>query len=580
MKALTFAAAGVVAAGAVGIALPTFAADVTPLRLENAKKEPHNWLTVYGSYDSHMHSNLVQINRNNVSQLKLKFLTSIGGTAPSSVGGNPPSQQATPLVDDGFLYVNNAHQEVIKIDVRNGSRGLPVWKFDPEVELTGAMRGIALLGDSVFLTSRDAIMYAIDRNSGEARYEMSIAAPESETTLSRPSGAPLAVKDMIIAGNSAGSGGNRAWIGGFAAEDGSMRWRFWVIPGPGEPGHESWADDHNAYLTGGGAIWTTGSYDPETELVLFGTGDPAPWGDPVFRPGDNLYSVSVVALDVNNGNLNWYFQEMPNESWDFDTVNPRILYDIQLNGVMRKVQGNFSRNGFYYTLDRTSGEFLSANAYMDNINWTAGIDQKTGKPLEYDPNVMLQNYNGMSNRPGVPLLICPNYFGAPTYFPPTYDAKRMTSYVGTSVGCFNNQLIETKDVAVDWQGKSMGANWERSSEGRQLGQIVAVDVRTGMRSNNVILPYPIYSGVMSTSGDLLFTAFLDGKVAAYDLDTLSEVWSYHTGTPISAPPISYAVDGNQYIAILIGGQNRASTFNAPELGLFQTGTAAIAVFGL
>ena len=441
------------------------------------------------------------------------------------------------------------------------------------------MRGIAMLDNNIYLSTRDARLISVDRDSGEAWFEVNTkqdGTPDNQ----RHSGAPIAVKDMIIVGNSRGSGGTRAWIGAFGAGEGDHRWTFWVIPGPGEPGHETWADDHNAYLTGGGAIWTTGSYDPETELVLYGTGDPAPWGDPVFRPGDNLYAVSVVALDVNTGSLEWFFQETPNESWDFDTVNPRMLYDIQVNGVMRKVQGNFSRNGFYYTLDRTNGEFLSAMAYMDNINWTAGIDQKTGKPVEYDPGVVLQAYNGMSSRPGVPLLICPNYFGAPTYFPPSFDAKRMTSYVGTSVGCFNNQLIETKDIAEDWQGKSMGANWERTSEGRQLGQIVAVDVRTGMKSNNVIVQYPIYSGVMATSGDLLFTAYLDGKVAAYDLDTLSEVWSYHTGTPISAAPISYAVDGNQYIAILIGGQDRGSTFNAPELSLFNRGTAAVAVFGL
>src|SRR5262249_9483542 len=280
----------------------------------------------------------------------------------------------------------------LKIDVRNGNRGQIVWAFDPKTDrtVTSRTRSLALLGKNVYVTPADGRMVAIDRDSGQAVWEVKTRAAEAPDN-QRHSGPPLALKHMIIAGQSNGSNGNRAWLAGFNAADGKPVWRFWVIPGPGEPGSETWKDDHNAYATGGGAIWTTPSYDAEQNLIIFGTGDPAPWGDPLFRPGDNLYAVSTVALDADTGKLRWYFQETPNESWDFDTVNPKILYDVPIGGETRRAQGNFSRNGFFYTLDRTNGQFISAKAYQQ-VNWTKGIDPKTGKPLAYNPTATLQEY--------------------------------------------------------------------------------------------------------------------------------------------------------------------------------------------
>jgi alcohol dehydrogenase (cytochrome c) len=561
----------------VGLTVPATAADVTPQRLRDAASEPHNWLMPYGSYNSHNHSALAQINRGNVANLKIKFTQSLGGTDWGS-NKQPPNQQGTPLVDDGFLYIPTGWSEVLKIDVRNGNRGQIMWTNDPKTDrtVTSRARGLALLGKNVYHTPADGRLVAIDRDSGQTVFEVSTKAAEAPDN-QRHSGAPLAVKNMIVAGQSNGSNGNRAWLAGFNASDGKPAWRFWVIPGPGEPGHETWKDDHNAYATGGGAIWTTPSYDPDQNLIIFGTGDPAPWGDPVFRPGDNLYAVSTVALDADTGKLRWYFQETPNESWDFDTVNPKILYDVSIGGETRKISGNFSRNGFYYSLDRANGQFVNAKAFLQ-VNWTKGLDPKTGKPLEYNPQVALQEYP-LANRPGKENLVCPNYYGAPTLMPPTYDAGRMVAYIGTSAGCFNNQLTETKDPKTDWRGQNMGANWVRTSAGEQLGQVIGVDVRTGNTVKKSVTPFAVYSGVLSTAGDLIFTAYADGKVAALDSDTLAELWSFHTGTPISAPPITYAVDGRQFVAIQIGGQDLSAPYNRPELKVLKT-NSMLMVFGL
>jgi alcohol dehydrogenase (cytochrome c) len=548
----------------VGLAVPASAADVTSQRLLDAAAEPHNWLIANGSYNNHRHSALSQINRNNVANLRVKFTQALGGT-DLGTDKQPPPQQGIPLVDDGFLYVPNGWAEVMKIDVRSGDRGRIVWNFDPKTDRGGGTsrtRSVAMLGKNVYVTPADGRMIALDRDSGQAVWEVSTKAAEAPPN-QRHSGPPLAVKNMIIAGQSNGSNGNRAWLAGFNASDGKPAWRFWVIPGPGEPGHETWKDDHNAYATGGGAIWTQPSYDPEQNLIVFGTGDPAPWGDPMFRPGDNLYSVSTVALDADSGKLRWYFQELPNESWDYDSVSPKLLYDVTIGGEARKVSGNFSRSGFYYSLDRTNGQFISAKEFLAQ-NWTKGIDPKTGKPVEYNPQVALQNYS-LSMRPGKESMVCPNFRGAPTQQPPAYDASRMVAYVGTNIGCFDLSLAETKDTKVDWRGQSM-TNWQSPVHGESRGQVVGIDVRTGNTTKKAVTPYPVWSGILATGGGLIFTAYVDGKVAALDSDTLAELWSFHTGTPISAAPIAYAVDGKQYIAIQAGGQDRASSYNMPEIG--------------
>jgi alcohol dehydrogenase (cytochrome c) len=576
-NALRVSVVGVLAAGAVAFGLPAYGQSVTNQRLLNADAEPENWLLPYGNYSNHMNSGLSEINRSNVGDLRVKFMVSIGGYEPT--GTSYPSQQQIPLVNNGILWVNTAWSQVLKVDVSSGNRGEVLWIVDPEEEMGRRKRGLALLGDYVYDATIFSRLLKIDAASGEVVYDVNVMAPEPSPQDQQNSAAPLAINDKIFLGNSSG-GGKRGHIHAFSAEDGSLVWRFFTIPGPGEPGHETWADDHNAWQTGGAAVWNTPAYDPETNLVFYGTGDAAPWGDPMFRPGDNLYTVSSLALDADTGKLVWYFQEVPNESWDYDTVNPRMLYDIIVNGEPRKVVGNFARTGFFYTLDRTTGEFLFAKPYTE-VTWTAGLDPKTGKAVEYDPSVLVQDYGGKSlrlNRPDTAQNVCPMYNTGPTMHPPVFDAGRMVAYTSGGEDCMNMILNVAGDPVGHGWGKDV-ADWDNPSvSGAPTGHITAVDVQTGETAAKVTFQYPLYSGLLGTAGDLLFIGHQDGRFAAYDKDTLDELWSFETGTPINAPPISYSVGGRQYIAVVTGGQRRNDNFY-PALGLIQR-NANLVVFGL
>jgi alcohol dehydrogenase (cytochrome c) len=585
-KSMRLGLAGVVAGATLALGFSAAAAPVTYERLLNAQQESHNWLLPYGSYSSHNHSNLTQINRSNVGDLRVQFLHTIGGL---NMVDPVERTQSTPAVNDGFMYLFTTWGVVSKVDVRSGSRALPVWRNDGESEMGKRMRGtVALLDNFVFHNTGDRRLIKIDADSGETVWEVSTLMPVEEAFRVDQTASiqPIALKNQLLTASTLTVRRNE--LSSWDAETGELMWSFWTVPGPGEFGHETWADDWGAWKTGNAALWTQGSFDPETNLVIYGTGEPGNWRDPTSRPGDNLFTNAAIAINVDTGLLEWYFQEIPNESWDYDTVSPRMLYDIEIDGVTRKVQGNFSRDGYYYTLDRTNGDFLGAEAFT-KVNWTAGLDPKTGLPVEYNPNKLIQDYAPMkAGRPGVPEAsqnVCPNFYGAPTYFPPTYDAARMEATITNSEGCFSYDMDAPGGPRVDIDPpEEAGAprsypNNSREAIGRQLGQIASVDVRTGKKIAEAFTPYALYSGVLGTSGGLLFVGHPDGKFAAYDMDTLGEVWSFHNGTPISAPPISYMVDGKQYIAVAVGGQNLAGLANAPELGEYQLNSQVV-VFGL
>jgi alcohol dehydrogenase (cytochrome c) len=555
-----FSTAALAAGTMLGLCFSASAQEVTNLRLLNSKSEPHNWLMVYGDYAAHMSSGLAQINRGNVANLRPKFMVSLMNYERGGASGNVAVQQ-TPLVNNGFLYVNTGTARTFKIDVRSGDRGEVLWVNDNKADTGGwsaRLRGIALWGNNVYTPTSGGLLYAIDTNSGQTVWEKNTKAPPPEAQNQGITAAPLAVKDMIVVGHATGSGhGHRAWLAAFDAKTGDQKWRFFMVPGPGEPGHETWKDNHNAYLVGGAAIWTTPSYDPDTGILMVGTGDPAPWSAPEFRPGDNLYSAATVALDVNTGKLRWYFQEIPNESWDMDTVNPRMLYDIPIGGQMRKVMSTFSRNGFFYTLDRVNGNFIFAEPYHE-VTWTAGLDPKTGKPLEYNPNTPLQEYAGKAQRYGQAATrgrdVCPWHSGAPTYWPPHFDAKRLVAYTQGILGCADyHRTAALPDVTQNWVGKTVGfGTGSTASRGARLGHITGVDVRNGKIVSRFVQTDPIASGNLGTAGDLIFAGHSDGRLAAYDKDTLAELWSFNVGTGIRAPAITYSVGGKQYVAVVAG----------------------------
>jgi len=381
-------------------------------------------------------------------------------------------------------------------------------------------------------------------------------------------------KELILQGESTGGQlGTRSWIGAWDVNSGQLAWRTFTIPAPGEPGSETWKDNHNAWRVGGGGVWQTGSYDPQTNLVYYGTGDAFPSFDPEFRPGDNLFTASTIALDADTGKIVWYFQETPNEHWDFDTPSPKMLYEVNINGETRKVVANFSRNGFYYTLDRASGQFIRADQYQEKVTWTKGIDPKTGKPVDYDPTKDVQNYAGIGvqrSKPGQEA--CPWWNGAPTFFPPTLDAKRGIAYVAGAEGCIASTAIKTP---MDEKKDYIGLPTCCFEQGRITahGALWAVDLKTGKLLGKETFQPPTESGMLGTDGELLFTGHMTGKLAAYDAESLKELWSFSLGTPITAPPMTYSVDGKQYVAVVAGGAT-----GVRAAGLYQP-TALVAVFG-
>ncbi len=362
------------------------AADVTYERL--LKPEPHNWLMVHRDYGAQRFSPLDQINASNVKDMKLKFAIAIGGTSANE------GLEVTPLVDDGFMYVVDGWGAVYKIDVRSGTHGRILWKMDPGQQRYGRHRGVALWNNLVISTTgKDGRVIATDKETGKIVWDKNLHdQPEVEL-----SSAPLALKDDIIVGASGGDQGVRDWIVSLDPRTGNLKWKTYSIPAPGEPGSETWKDKNNAWQTGGGAFYVTGSYDPQTNLTYWGSGNPVPGYDLFYRPGDNLFTNSAIAFNVATGKMDWYFQYTPNDNRDYDEAGTHILIDTSDQRRGRKIVSRAGRNGFNYTLDRLNGQFLKATQYVNKVTWTKGIDPKTGKPLDYDPSKDLQVYAEPAN---------------------------------------------------------------------------------------------------------------------------------------------------------------------------------------
>jgi len=551
------------------LASPAFAADVTPERLVNADKEPQNWLMNHRTYDGQRFSPLARINRDNVKSLKLAYTVALGGVAANEY------MMSTPLAEDGFIYITDSAGVLYKIDGRSGDVGRIVWRMDPGQEKQDRNRGAALWGNLVITAAGGPPrIIATNKETGRVVWETAF----SDTPEVAMTSAPLAVRDKIIVGAAGGDTGVRDWMAGLDAATGKRLWRNYTIPAPGEPGSETWKDKNNAWQTGGGAIWVTGTYDPETHQTIWGTGNPVPMFDPTYRPGDNLYTNSAVSYDPDTGKMNWYFQYTPGDMWDFDEVGTHILIDKEVAGQQRKLITHSARNGFLYTMERSNGQIVSAKPYLDNINWTKGIDQKTGKPLDYDPNKDIQTYSGIANQnPREPMKkACPGHAGGNNYWPSAYSPKTKLIYIPALTNC--------EDVSIDTAKHSKEKGWNggafKTAE-RYESNLTAMDPVTGEVKKNVHLRYPNYAGALATGGGIVFLALLDGTFAAYDDTTLDEVWKFNAGSGFTAPPMSFEVNGKQYVAIASGASisSRARLVNTPELKDLRNVTM-LYVFGL
>jgi alcohol dehydrogenase (cytochrome c) len=501
------------AATMLALAAPTFAADVTPERLFNPDREPQNWLMNHRTYDGQRFSPLARINKGNVKNLKLAYAVPLGGSAGDEW------LEATPLFENGFIYITDSWGVLYKIDARSGEAGRIVWRMEPKQERQANNRGAALWGNLVISpASWPARIIATDKETGRAVWETA----------------------------------------------------------PGEPGSETWKDRNNAWQTGGGADWVTGTYDPDTDQTIWGTGNPVPMFDPFYRPGDNLYTNSAISWNPDTGNMNWYFQYTPGDLWDYDEVGTHIMIDSEVDGQPRKLITHSARNGHLYTMDRHNGQIIGAKPYTE-VNWTRGIDQKTGRPIEYDPSKDIQTYAGLGNVvSGEPLKkVCPSILGGNNYWPSSYSPRTKLIYIPALTGCTTVEIDRTKHNA------ERGWNGGNTVHERFESNLTAVDPLTQEIKKSVHLRYPNTSGTLATGGGLVFLGLFDGTVAAFDDATLDELWKINVGSPFAAPPMTFEFDGKQYVAIASGRSPlaRRRADNIPELKE-QRNATVLFVFGL
>jgi alcohol dehydrogenase (cytochrome c) len=408
-------------------------------------------------------------------------------------------------------------------------------------------------------------------------WERKIADPAIGETLSI---APLVIHDLAIVGTAGGEFGIRGFIEATDLNTGKAAWRTYTIPGAGEPGNETWKDGKERWKHGGGSIWETATYDPETETFYQGVGNAGPDWDAEYRPGDNKWAASVIAISPKDGKIKWGFQYTPNDPYDYDEISEHPIINTKVNGEDRKLVVHAARNGFFYALDRINGSFIAAKQYTDQLNWTVGINPKTGRPLDYDPAGNVQFYvkdNHSTRAKPLSNRLCPSIMGGKNWEPSAYNPELRLLYVPSIEGCNEIRTVEQKDME-DQAGSTKfrstftggGPEWRV----RPYGSLKVIDPATGETKASAKLIYPNLAGALVTAGNLVFLGHLDGTFSAYDAKTLKEVWSFNSGSGIMAPPVSYAANGKQYIAVLVGSRQLEGIMESSP-GLKNTSTASM-----
>jgi alcohol dehydrogenase (cytochrome c) len=510
-------------------------AAVTPVpfnRIVGASQtEPQNWLTYSGSYSSQRFSNLTQITPENARDLTLKWVFQARSLEKHEV---------TPLVVDGVMYTVQGINDVVAL---NAVTGKPIWihSYKPSPDSHNCCgqltRGLAMLGDKIFLAALDTHMIALDAKTGNEVWNVQVADPKEKYSFTH---APLAIKDKIIEGPSGGEYGIRGFLAAFDANSGKEVWRFNTVPGPNEPDNETWAG--NSWKHGGAPIWVTGSYDPETNLTFWGVGNPGPDWNGDGRLGDNLYSCSVIALDADTGKLKWHYQFSPHNEFDWDSVQVPVLADLEWNGHPRKVMLWANRSGVFYVLDRTTGEFLMGKPFA-KTNWIAGFDEK-GRPIR-TPGIV-------PTKEGT--LVYPGNQGATNWYNPSYSPKTGLFYIPTWENS-STTYLKDKEPPEFHSGQQFYGAWPKiGNQGKAFySAIRAIDPHTGEKKWDYRLSAPsTEAGVLTTAGNVLFSGGRDGAFYALDARDGKLLWETNLGPSVSAGPMTFAVDGKQYVSIQAG----------------------------
>jgi alcohol dehydrogenase (cytochrome c) len=523
---------------AILVSLAPLWSQVSFDRILGAYNEPENWLTYSGSTLSQRFSLLNQIAPANVKDLELQWIYQARSLEKF---------EATALVVDGVMYTVQAPNDVFALDAATGRI---FWTYSHHPEhgrpCCGRVnRGLAILGDTLFLGTLDAHLIAIDAKNGHPLWETTVANARSAYTITH---APLVIKDKVLVGTAGGEFGIRGFIAAYDAHTGKEVWRFNTVPGPGEQGHETWGG--NSWETGGAPVWVTGSYDPALNLTYWGTGNPSPDWNGDVRPGDNLYSDSVVALDADTGKLKWYYQFTPHDDLDYDAAQVPVLADREWEGRQRKVMLWANRNGFFYMLDRTTGQFLQGKPFVE-VNWASGIDEK-GRPMRVA--------NKTSSAEGT--LIYPGNPGGTSWYSPSYSPRTGFFYVSAWV---NSSSIFAKAPAEYREGRNYAGGTTKSTisfdwspapnfrkEGEGYGAVRAIDPKTGERKWEFKMADVTDAGILTTQSDLLFSGGREGYFFALDARNGDLLWKASVGGAVTSGPMSYSIGGRQYVAVAAG----------------------------
>jgi alcohol dehydrogenase (cytochrome c) len=535
---------------------PPVVKTVTAQRLANARAEPQNWLTYHGAYDGQRFSPLDQINTSSVKDLRVAWIFQSGVIG---LVANPATYafEATPLVVDGVMFVSGYDGYVWALDAATGRL---LWEYRHAIPLDVPLccgnvnRGVAVAQGKVFVTTQNGRLLALDATTGKTVWDkpfVDIRAGESATI------APLVVKNLVIVGSSGAEYGVRGHIDAFNLQSGERVWRRYTIPKPGEPGSETWQDDkQEAWQRGGGSAWITGTYDPELDLLYWGTANPGPDFDGGPRPGTNLFTNSVLALDPDDGSIKWHYQWTPHDVWDYDGVNENILFERE----GRKLLGHFDKNGYWFVLDRTNGKLVRA-AQFARVTWGT-IDATSGQvAVKLTPT-----------KEGIE--ICPGPAGAKEWPHAAFSPATGLLYtpVVEQCGVFSTRKTEFKESMPYWGGAVNNGSipgW---------GHVKAFDPATGREVWSWKGRNPMLSSLLATGGDLVFAGEPTGEFNAFHARSGELLWQLQTGSGIHGSPMTYRAGGKQYVAVTTGWGGWIKGF-APELYGASRGHALV-VFAL
>ena len=539
MRSRAAALVGGVALG-IGLAGSPVAAGANDALIQ-AAADPSAWALNGRSYDNTRFSPLDQINTGNVGKLRLAYAFQLGSLR---------SNESTPLVIGDTLYVSTSWgpKYVYALDAATGAQK---WKYEPEIPddvLQFACcdvnnRGVTYADGKIFVGRLDGFLAALDAKTGKELWSTQVVDYKQGSVITSP---PLVVKNLVITGFGGGEYGARGSLQAYDITTGKQVWKTWTVPGPGEPGNETWKGD--SWQHGGGAPWLVGSYDPHTNTVFWGTSNPGPWNTAVRSSGNsdygkltNLYTASTLALDADTGHIKWHLQTTPEDAWDYDGVNELVLADLTIGGAKVPAMLKADRNGFFYVANRETGKLISAEPYVPQ-NWAKSIDIATTRPVEI-PDMRPRLDHKVSN-------VCPNLIGGKNWQPMSFNPTTGFVYIPSNNLCMDWAVSEVNyRRGVFYLG---GEFPPREGPGGYLGEIMAWDPVAQKKVWGVKEDLPFNGGTLSTAGGLVFYGNLHGFFKALDAKSGAELWKLQLGSGIGAAPISYAVGGKQYIAVVVG----------------------------